>query len=164
MREIGVFPQIPVGYLPWTDRILLESIACQVDDLSCPWAITEFDSVFMTLHVEEENGQKIIHGVRGKVVNQERLFARSLAQFFNRKIKATPLMGHVIFIDRLLDPNLDAPFLNGSEILSSELGTIRPVYFRTNESINYGQAISIWLLDVLTKNLFPEVIISRSFT
>lgn len=158
MREIDIFPQIPVGYLPWTDRTLLESIACQIDELSCPWAVTEFDSVFMTLHVEEENGQKVIRGVRGNVVNQERLFARSLAQFFNRKVKATPLMGHVIFIDRLLDPNLDAPFLNGPEISSAVLGTIRPAYFGTNESMNYGQAISIWLLNVLTRNLFPEII------
>jgi len=158
MREIGVFPRIQVGYLPWTDRTLLESIACQVDDLSCPWAVTEFDSVFMTLHVEEENGQKIICGVRGNVVNQERLFARSLSQFFHRKVKATPLMGHVIFIDRLLDSKLDAPFLNGPKISSPELGIIRPAFFGTNQSMNYGQAIAIWLLNVLTRNLFPEVI------
>ncbi len=159
MREVGVFPQIQVGYLPWTDRTLLESIACQVDNLSCPWAVTEFDSVFMTLHVEEENGQRLIRGVRGNVVNQENLFARSLAQFFHRKAKATPLMGHVIFIDRLLDPKLDSPFLNNSlKISSPELGVINPAFFGTNQNMNYGQAISIWLLNVLTRNLFPEVI------
>jgi len=158
MREIGVFPQIPVGCLPWTDRTLLESIACQIDNLSCPWTITEFDSVFMTLHVEEEGNQKTIRGVRGNVVNQERLFSRSLSQFFHRKIKATPLMGHVIFIDRLLDPKLDISFLNGPEISSLELGTIHPAFFGTNQNMNYGQAIAIWLLNVLTRNLFPEVI------
>ena len=158
MREIGVFPKVQVGCLPWTDRTLLESIACQVDDLSCPWAITEFDSVFMTLHVEEKNGQRTIRGVRGNVVNQERLFARSLAQFFHRKVKATPLMGHVIFIDRLLDPKLDRGFLNRPTISSPELGIIHPVFFGTNQNMNHGQAIAIWLLNVLTRNLFPEVI------
>src|SRR5205807_2589500 len=30
MREIKVFPPVEVGQLPWTDRVLLESIACQV--------------------------------------------------------------------------------------------------------------------------------------
>jgi hypothetical protein len=159
MREIGVFPDIQTGYLPWTDRVLLESIACQLDDLITPWAITEFDSVFMTLHVErEESGLKQIRGVRGNVVNPERLFARSLAQFFHRRTKPTPLMGHVIFVDRLLDPLFDSSFMGNVQINSTELGTISPIYFGTNQDINYGQAIAIWLLNVLTRNLFPEVI------
>jgi hypothetical protein len=159
LRELKVFPDIEVGYLPWTDRMLLESIACQVDDLTAPWAVTEFDSVFMTLHVEEENGRRYIRGVRGNVVNPERLFARSLAQFFHRREKPTPLMGHVIFVDRLLDPRLDSNFLNPSFRISNlQLGEITPIYFGTNQDLNYGQAIATWLLNVLTRNLFPEVI------
>jgi len=159
MREIALFPDIKVGYLPWTDRMLLESIACQVDDLTAPWAVTEFDSVFMTLHVEEEKEKRYIRGVRGNVVNPERLFARSLAQFFHRRAKPTPLMGHVIFVDRLIDPLLDNIFLKTSySINNSELGVISPVYFGTNQDINSGQTIAIWLLNVLTRNLFPEVI------
>jgi len=159
MREIGIFPNIQVGSLPWTDRVLLESIACQLDDLSAPWAITEFDSVFMTLHVEEDDtGKRYIRGVRGNVVNPERLFARSLAQFFHKKTKSTPLMGHVIFIDRLIDPKWDSNFLNGPIISNSKLGEISPIYFGTNKNINYGQAVSVWLLNILTRNLFPEVI------
>jgi hypothetical protein len=158
MREIGVFPIVQVKPLPWTDRMLLESIACQIDDFTCPWAITEFDSVFMTLHVEEENGTRYIRGVRGNVINPERLFARSLAQFFHRKLKPTPLMGHVIFVDRLLDHRLDTEFLKGVVIDTPELGSIMPVYFGTNKDMNYGQAIAVWLLNVLTRNLFPQVI------
>jgi hypothetical protein len=91
-------------------------------------------------------------------VNPERLFVRSLAQFFHRKIKPTPLMGHVIFIDRLADPHWDTMFLNGPSINSPELGTIKPLFFGTNQTINHGQAVSTWLLNVLTRNLFPEVI------
>lgn len=159
MREIGVFPNIQVGALPWTDRVLLESIACQLDDLTAPWATTEFDSVFMTLHLEEdEAGRRYIRGVRGNVVNPERLFARSLAQFFHRKAKPTPLMGHVIFVDRLIDPRWDEVSQNNPSISNTELGTIVPIYFGTNQNPNYGQAVAIWLLNVLTRNLFPEVI------
>lgn len=158
MREIGMFPKVEVGYLPWTDRTLLECIACQVDDLSCPWTITEFDSIFMTLHVKEENEQRYISGRRGFVTNQERVFARSLGQFFHRRTKPTPLMGHVIFIDRLLDPKLDANFLEGPRITSAQLGTIQPAFFGRNQTTNYGQMIAVWLLNVLTRNLFPEVI------
>lgn len=159
MREVNIFPEIKVGNLPWTDRMLLESIACQVDDLTAPWAITEFDSVFMTLHVEEKDGQRYSRGVRGNVVNPERLFARSLAQFFHRRIKPTPLMGHVIFVDRLIDHRLDSNFLNPSHsITNSELGKIAPIFFGTNQDTNYGQAIATWILNILTRNLFPEVI------
>jgi hypothetical protein len=67
-------------------------------------------------------------------------------------------MGHVIFIDRLIDPRLDSEFIRNLKITSAELGTISPAYFGTNQDINYGQAIAIWLLNVLTRNLFPEVI------
>jgi hypothetical protein len=163
MRAIGVFPQVPVDALPWTDRVLLESIAYQVEDLAAPWATTEFDSVFMTLHLEEDTlgAGRFIRGVRGNVINSERLFARSLAQFFLTRQKPIPLMGHVIFVDRLLDPRLDRTFLTeltGQSIYTPEFGTINPCYFGTNQNINYGQAISIWLLNILTRNLFPEVI------
>jgi hypothetical protein len=159
MRQVGVFPQVQVGSLPWTDRVLLESLACQLDDLIAPWTVTEFDSAYMTLHVEEGGGQKIIRGVRGNIVNPEHLFARSLAQFFHQKKKPTPLMGHVIFIDRLLDPYWDIGFLGGGPQVSNlELGAITPAYFGDNQSLNYGQAVSVWLLSVLTRNLFPEVI------
>jgi hypothetical protein len=159
MREIGVFPDVQVSSLPWTDRVLLESIACQLDDLIAPWAVTEFDSVFMTLHLEEdETGARYIRGVRGNVVNPERLFARSLAQFFHERRKPTPLMGHVIFVDRLIDPQLDNVFQNNPTISHTEIGSIMPIYYGTNQNTNYGQSIAIWLLKVLTRNLFPEVI------
>lgn len=163
MRQIGVFSQVSVDTLPWTDRVLLESIAYQVEDLVAPWATTEFDSVFMTLHLEGDTPgrSRFIRGVRGNIINPERLFARSLVQFFHSRRKPIPLMGHVIFVDRLLDPRLDRKFLReltGQSIFNSELGTVNPAYFGINQDINYGQAISIWLLNILTRNLFPEVI------
>jgi len=162
MREIGKFPKVDVRYLPWTDRSLLEGISYQVDSLSAPWAITEFDSAFMSLHIEEdENKKREIRGNRGYLINQERLFARSLAQFFKMQGKTKQLMGHVIFLDRLIDPRLDSQFINNVEnptISGDKLGEIHPIYFGTNKQINYGQAIEIWLLNVLTRNLFPEVI------
>lgn len=161
MRRAGKFSFGDVGYLPWTDRMMLESIAYQVD-LKCPWTTTEYDSVFMTLHLAEDASN--IVGVQGKVVSTERLFARSLVQFFASREKATPLMGHVIFLDRLLDPVLDSTHLNGPKItdnvnqVESELGTVQPAFFGSNADLNVGQDISVWLLKTLTRNLFPEVI------
>lgn len=158
MRELNVFPNNPVGTLPWTDRTLLESISYKVDELSSPWAITEFDSAYMSLQLEDIDCNKTIRGNRGFIISQERLFARSLAQFLRVKLKSKPLMGHVIFLDRLIDPTLDADSLSGPIIKTDELGTIQPAFFGLNDRINYGQAIEIWLLNVLTRNLFPEVI------
>lgn len=161
MRELGVFPPVEVWNLPWTDRTLLESIAFQIDGMSCPWSTTEFDSCYMTLHLEEENSQRVLKGQRGFVVNNERLFARSLVQFFNKKNKESTLMGHVIFIDRLIDPFFDSAFLGGSglpKLQSKELGIVSPAFFGDNKNESYGQAISLWFLSILTRNLFPEVI------
>ncbi|HZC01870.1 MAG TPA: hypothetical protein VE844_11080, partial [Gammaproteobacteria bacterium] len=57
----------------------------------------EFDSCFMTLHLaRDDQQQEQIVGMRGDIVNQERLFARSLGQFFLKRSKSLPLAGHVI--------------------------------------------------------------------
>jgi hypothetical protein len=158
MREVGAFPTVTAGYLPWTDRMLLECIAYQVQDLGCPWTVTEFDSTYMTLHLKDEGGLREVTGVRGDVVSPERVFARSLVQFFNSRKKATPLMGHVVFLDRLMDSKLDSNGLEGPVTETPELGKIAPAFFGANEDTNHGQDIAIWLLNVLTRNLFPEVI------
>ncbi|WP_292517944.1 DNA double-strand break repair nuclease NurA [Methanoculleus sp.] len=161
MRELGHYPQVPVKYLPWTDRSLLEGLAYQLDDLSAPWATVEFDSAYMSLHVEEDEKGRYIRGHRGLLVNQERLFARSLGQFYKKSSGSKTLMGHVVFLDRLLDPYFDNQFMNSDSIptISSDvLGEIQPAFFGDNTVMNYGQATVMNLLGILTRNLFPEVI------
>lgn len=164
MRHINIYDEIDVKLLPWTDRIVLEDIAYQAPELTAPWSTIEFDSSFMTLHLGLPQGSKKPEpmGVRGDIVNQERLFARSLSQFFlHRKAnKSTPLMGHVIFIDRLLDPYWDLDLCKSEDatVVTSELGTIKPFLHRDNITENIGQKIAMYFLDTLTRNLFPEAI------
>lgn len=162
MRYQGVYSEIDVKPLPWTDRIVLEGIAFQIDDLTTPWSTVEFDSCFMTLHLGLPEGKKQPQpmGVKGDVVNQERLFARSLAQFFLRRKpgKSAPLMGHVIFVDRLLMPYWDDPLCKGVTIETSELGRIEPFLHQDASVENPGQRVAMYLLDTLTRNLFPEAI------
>lgn len=162
MRYAGVYPEIDVKPLPWTDRIVLEDIAYQIDDLTTPWSTIEFDSCFMTLHLGFPEGKVNPKpmGVQGDVVNQERLFARSLGQFFLRRKpgKSTPLMGHVIFIDRLLTPYWDKKLCKATTIGSPELGKIEPFLHKDNNDENTGQRIAMYFLDTLTRNLFPEAI------
>lgn len=162
MRDLGTYDLIDVKPLPWTDRIVLEDIAYQVPEIAVPWATVEFDSCFMTLRLGRAEGEAQPRpvGVKGDVVNQERLFARSLGQFFlrRRSDKAAPLMGHVVFIDRLLDPHWDLDLCAGAEVRTPELGTIRPFLHRDHTRDNPGQRVAMYFLDTLTRNLFPEAI------
>lgn len=142
--------------LPWTDRTLLELLPYIDDKLFAPWSTIEFDSVFMTLHLEKDSNGKIgIHGVRGEATNPERIVLRSLAQFYINKNKISPLTGHVIFLDRISFPSEDRNFYGKIQIETNRLGRIIPMFF---DRENIVQKVMIFLLEELTKNLFPEVI------
>ncbi len=153
--------------LPWTDRLFLETLPLADDNLNSPWATIEFDSTFMTLHLEKDEISKEQHlaGVKGSVVSPERMFARSLAQFYLNRSKSNlalskcaPLFGHVIFVDRLLMPKLDKGNWKDVKISDPKLGEIIPFCVLDNTKFNQGQDITIYLLNILTRNLFPEVI------
>ena len=161
LKEQG-YPELTtldVHQLPWTDRVFLELLPITDDTLNAPWASIEFDSTYMTLHAEEgPSGRPIIAGVKQHIVAPERLFARSLAQFFLKRDKRTPLMGHVVFIDRLVYPEWDRESLEQITIDTRTLGQIQPLCYRTHDNLNIGQMINMYLLTTLTRNHFPEVI------
>ena len=165
--ETGFHPELAelqVGMLPWTDRIFCETLPLIDETLEAPWATVEFDSAFMTLHRERVEGtdETRVAGVMGRIVNQERLFARSLGQFFLSRDKRTPLMGHVVFLERLLSPTWDWPGREEgpAEILIDTplLGRF-PVYaWRDCDHPNPGQLAMMYLLSVLTRNHYAEAI------
>ena len=165
--ETGFHPQLSnlaVNTLPWTDRMLCEALPRFDSNLEAPWATIEFDSAFMTLHRErdDETGRTQVGGVMGRIVNQERLFMKSLGQFFLRREKRNPLMGHVVFIERLLQPFFDSLGAATSPasipIETNALGRIEPFAWRDYEHLNRGQTVMMYLLSVLTKNHFAEAI------
>lgn len=165
--ETGYYPELAaldVGMLPWTDRIFCETLPLMDEALHAPWATIEFDSAFMTLHRERDqqaSGTRVA-GVMGRIVNQERLFARSLGQFFLKRDKATPLMGHVVFLERLLSPQWDrtGDEAGPQELLvdTPELGRLSVMAWRDRDLLNPGQAVMMYLLSVLTRNHFAEAI------
>lgn len=163
MRHINVY-EFATGLLPWTDRTFLEALPFHDDNLSAPWSTIEFDSCFMTLHLgEDEKGTIRVMGVRGDILTTERLFAKSLAQFFLSRKGSRFSQGHVIFIDRLLHPEWDrgvshvraCPTTADPE---SPLGIVEPILFRNSSTPNTMQEETMFLLNVLTRNLYPEVI------
>lgn len=162
LRDLGKYSFHNI-LLPWTDRTFLEALPYGDESLVAPWSTIEFDSVFMTLHAEhvtQTDGTTIveIRGVRGDVLTTERLFARSLAQFFLLRSKPSPLMGHVIFVDRLIMPGFDNEKWEEMLIENGNVGKVRPFIFENNKKDNPSQDISMFLLHTLTKNLFPEMI------
>lgn len=165
--ETGFHPalaDLSIGLLPWTDRIFCETLPLIDETIEAPWCTVEFDSAFMTLHRERIEGsdRTRVAGVMGRIVNQERLFARSLGQFFLKREKTTPLMGHVVFLERLLSPAWDWPGKeNGpAEILidTPEIGRLGAFAWRDRDHVNPGQWVMMYLLSVLTRNHFAEAI------
>jgi hypothetical protein len=150
---------LDVRLLPWTDRIFLELLPLTDEALLAPWTTIEFDSTYMTLHAEERpGGRPIIAGIKQYIVAPERLFARSLAQFFLKRDKLSPLAGHVVFIDRLVFPDWDADALERVIVETPALGRLQPLCYPSGDEMNIGQMLNMYLLNVLTRNHFPEVI------
>ncbi len=145
--------------LPWSDRLFLQSLPPAIEEIKAPWSTIEFDSVFMTLHVQKNpiTMTPEIVGVQGNIINRERLFFRSLAQFFLKRSDQKMNMGHVIFIDRLILPHLEKK-LQHLTITTKEIGTVNPFFFNDNTTANEAQEVMMYILKILTKNLFPEVI------
>jgi hypothetical protein len=151
--------ELDVHLLPWTDRIFLELLPVVDAELSAPWTTIEFDSTYMTVHAEESlGGQPVIAGVKQFIVAPERLFARSLAQFFLKRDKPSLLAGHVVFLDRLVFPDWDADALARVVLKTPQLGCVQPLCYHTRDDFNIGQMLNMYLLNVLTRNHFPEVI------
>lgn len=166
-KQRGIYPDLAtmnVGLLPPTDRIYLETVPAYCDDnLESPWATIEIDSTFMTVvALRDEKGKIGVSGTRtqgGEIVAPERLFLRSLGQFYLNRSKRTPLMGHVIFIDRLAFPGWDKGSKSTVAIdEASSMGDVQPLLFLDNKAENIGQLVTMYLLNTLTKNHFPEMI------
>lgn len=159
LKQIGEFGFSPKK-IPPTDRLTFEILPYIDSNLRGPWASTEFDGVFMTLRMRKENNstEATIQGVRGDVLVQPNLVMRSLVQFhFTRNDPMEPSMGHVIFVDRLIHPEYIPERItvtNGDK----DLGTVEPFYFKNSAIRNREQEFAIYLLSVLTRNVFPEVV------
>jgi hypothetical protein len=159
MKKIGALTFTPKK-IPVTDRLTLERLPLIDTSIKGPWASTEFDGVFMTLRMRKEwqSDDATIQGVRGNVLVQPNLIMRSLVQFYLKNDPPMePMMGHVIFVDRLVHPHSipeKMTVISGDR----ELGTVEPFFFKDSSIRNKEQEYMIYLLSVLTRNVFPEVI------
>lgn len=159
MKAIGAMEFSP-KLIPSSDRLTFERLPFIDENLKGPWTSTEFDSVFMTLRMVKEWGSKeaTIQGIRGDVLVQPNIVMRTLSQFLlSRNPPMEPTMGHVIFVDRLVQP-FSIPERITVVKGDRDLGTVEPFYFPNSEVSNREQELVVYLLDVLTRNVFPEVV------
>ena len=159
-RHFGKYPELSgrdFGPLPPTDRLFCEILPYIDDDLKNPWGTIEFDSTFMTLRVERRDDGYRFGGTFGGITRPERLFLRSIGQFYTRRSSVNILTGHAIFIDRLAFPEWDLKS-DTADMEDRGLGEIHALFYPTNKAINIGQAVTYFLLDMVTKNHFAEVI------
>jgi hypothetical protein len=67
-------------------------------------------------------------------------------------------MSNLIFVDRLVHPK--NPPRNRVKIIEGdrELGTLEPFVQTNNQDIDHEQELMMYLLSIVTRNVFPEVI------
>lgn len=146
-----------------TDRTICEMLPLIDNQLSSPWSTLEFDSAFMTTRalISPNTGNPEVQGVRGDVIApSDGMFMRSLVHLFleRRPQKNTPLMGHVLFMDRITYPYFDGQRRIERQIRTERGSTIRPMINLTRNDRSRAHDISLLLVDFLTRNLFREAI------
>jgi hypothetical protein len=146
---------------PGTDRLLCEMFPLIDSSLVQPWSTIEFDGAFMTLRAGyNQANQPVVTGVRGDVVvPSDGLFLRSLVHMFlqRREDKVSPLMGHVLFLDRLAHPQLDARRRTVAPIQTID-SQVRPIVFENETAANPAQDMAMLIAYLLTRNCFPEAV------
>lgn len=159
-RHFDKYPELSkreFGPLPPTDRLFCEILPYIDDGLKQPWGTVEFDSTFMTLRVEKSDDGYRFGGTFGGITRPERLFLRSIGQFYTRRGSTNILTGHAIFIDRLAFPEWDMKS-DTVDMTDKDLGEIHALFYPTSKTINIGQVVTYFLLNMVTRNHFAEVI------
>lgn len=145
--------------IPLSDRNILELLPNIDSKIKTPWSSVEFDSCFMTLHPENNNGNWNIKGYEtniGETTRPERIFLRSISQFFISEDRN--LTSHAIFIDRLSYSGWDDKDTLDIILPTFKWGNLKPFYYQVDKKISRLQNLCMFLLSVLVKNHYPEAL------
>ena len=148
--------------LPLTDKGVAETLPHVVPDLKSPWSTFEFDSCFSTLHGELDKRSKkwVVKGYDhprlGQITRPERIFLRSVGQFFLSPDKN--LSSQALFIDRLAYPEWDDKDSADLTLKTEWLGNVSPLFYDGKTGAPRLQALTAYLLSVLARNRFPEAL------
>jgi len=147
--------------VPLTDRTIVEMLPNLDVRIRAPWGTLEFDSCFMTIHPEwnEKSLRWVVKGYDhprlGETTRPERIFLRSLVQFFLSPDGS--LASHALFVDRLAYEGWDDRDSKVFSVNTDFFGAIAPLYYDTRQPPRL-QKLTVYLLSVLVRNHFPEAL------
>jgi len=145
--------------LLWTDRMTMEYLPVEDENLNAPWASIEYDSFFQVVYLTTKTESQEI-SVRA-IPTSERIFSRSLSLLFSTRTKDKTIFNHVLFLDRALIPKFDKSKINKYNISAkaNEINVeIKPYVDLDNSQENVVQDFVTLFLYNITKNKFPDVI------
>lgn len=145
--------------LSLTDRSIIELIPHIDTEIKHPWSSVEFDSCFMSVHPEYVDNEWKTKGLDvtgvGETSRPERLFLRSISQFFLSEDKN--MGSHAVFVDRLVYPGWDDKDTLSLTVKTPGLGEMTSLYFN-KDKLPRLQELTTYLLTVLVRNHYPEVL------
>jgi hypothetical protein len=93
--------------LPNTDRMILQSTSIfNVDKLTPPWSLIEYDSAFRTMLPDRQKRRGYVSGAIRNKISLERAFVKTYVQLSQAKIDPR-LRSNVLLADRLAYPEYD---------------------------------------------------------
>jgi hypothetical protein len=93
--------------LPNTDRMILQSASIfNVDKVTPPWSLVEYDSAFRTMLPDRQSRQGYVSGAIKNKISLEKAFVKTYVQL--SQAKSDPMLrSNVLLIDRLAYPEYD---------------------------------------------------------
>jgi hypothetical protein len=114
--------------LPNTDRMILQSASVfNVDQVTPPWSLIEYDSAFRTILPDRQSRRGYVSGAIRNKISVEKAFVKTYVQL--SQARTDPMLrSNVLLVDRLAYPEYDCKPEN-VKIFWNELsdGTIEPV-------------------------------------
>ena len=114
--------------LPNTDRMILQSASVfNVDQVTPPWSLIEYDSAFRTILPDRQSRRGYVSGAIRNKISLEKAFVKTYVQL--SQARTDPLLrSNVLLVDRLAYPEYDCKPEN-VKVFWNELsdGTIEPV-------------------------------------
>jgi len=145
--------------LLWTDRMTMEYLPFEDENLNAPWSSVEYDSIFQIVYLTTKKAEQEVYA--RTIPTSERMFARSLSLLFSAREKGKTIFNHMLFVDRALIPKLDKAKLNNYPVKAqaSEIPvTVKPFVDYDNSEENTVQDFVNLFLFATTTNKFPDVI------
>ena len=146
--------------LPNTDRMILQSASIfNVEQLSPPWSLVEYDSAFRSMLPDRESRRGYVSGAIKNKISLEKAFVKTYVQL--SQAKTDPLLrSNVLLIDRLAYPEYDlkpestVKFLN--ELSDGTKEPVETILYRDKAVANRLQNLVMSVLAAMAPVNIPE--------